>query len=66
MMSASIGVSTKETMSRGGWNSVAMVVRYEHASEERYALLAQAFIPTQNRRLGGQPYRTDARQFTGC
>ena len=29
-------------MSRGGWKSVAMVVRYEHASEERDALLAQA------------------------
>jgi hypothetical protein len=29
-------------MSRGGWKSVAMVVRYEHASEERNALLAQA------------------------
>ena len=24
-----------------GWKSVAMVVRYEHASEEREALLAQ-------------------------
>ena len=29
-------------MSRGGWKSVAMVVRYEHASEERDAFLAQA------------------------
>ena len=29
-------------MSRGGWKSVAMVVRYEHASEERDAQLAQA------------------------
>ena len=29
-------------MSRGGWKSVAMVVRYEHASEERDALFAQA------------------------
>jgi hypothetical protein len=29
-------------MSRGGSKSVAMVVRYEHASEERDALLAQA------------------------
>jgi hypothetical protein len=28
-------------MSRGGWKSVAMVVRYEHASEERDALIAQ-------------------------
>jgi hypothetical protein len=32
---ASTGASTKEIMSRGGWKSVAMVVRYEHASEER-------------------------------
>ena len=32
-------------MSRGGWKSVAMVVRYEHASEERDALLAQALNP---------------------
>ncbi len=39
---ASTGASTKEIMSRGGWMSVAMVVRYEHASEERDALLAQA------------------------
>jgi hypothetical protein len=29
-------------MSRGAWKSVAMVVRYEHASEERDAHLAQA------------------------
>jgi integrase len=41
-MFASTGASTKEIMSRGGWNSVAMVVRYEHASEERDAQLAQA------------------------
>jgi integrase len=40
-MCASTGASTKEIMSRGGWKSVAMVVRYEHASEERDALLAQ-------------------------
>ncbi len=40
-MFASTGASTKEIMSRGGWKSVAMVVRYEHASEERDALLAQ-------------------------
>ena len=39
---ASTGASTKEIMSRGGWKSVAMVVRYEHASEERDAQLAQA------------------------
>ena len=32
-------------MSRGGWKSVAMVVRYEHASEKRDALLAQALNP---------------------
>jgi hypothetical protein len=32
-------------MSRGGWKSVAIVVRYEHASEERDALLAQALNP---------------------
>jgi hypothetical protein len=38
---ASIGASTKEIMSRRGWKSVAMVVRYEHASEERDALFAQ-------------------------
>ena len=41
-MFASTGVSTKEIMSRGGWKSIAMVVRYEHASEERDAQLAQA------------------------
>lgn len=41
-MFASTGASTKEIMSRGGWKSVAMVVHYEHASEERDALLAQA------------------------
>ncbi len=50
-MFASTGASTKEIMSRGGWKSVAMVVRYEHASEERDALLAQAlnqFAETSN------------------
>jgi len=41
-MFASTGASTKEIMSRGGWKSIAMVVRYEHASEERDAFLAQA------------------------
>ncbi len=41
-MFASTGASTKEILSRGGWKSVAMVVRYEHASEERDAQLAQA------------------------
>jgi hypothetical protein len=41
-MFASTGASTKEIMSRGGWKSVAIVVRYEHASEERDAQLAQA------------------------
>ncbi len=40
-MFATTGASTKELMSRGGWKSVAMVVRYEHASDERDALLAQ-------------------------
>ena len=40
-MFATTGASTKELMTRGGWKSVAMVVRYEHASEERDALLAQ-------------------------
>jgi hypothetical protein len=44
-MFASTGASTKEIMSRGGWKSVAMVVRYEHAFEERDALLAQALNP---------------------
>ena len=44
-MFAATGASTKEIMSRGGWKSVAMVVRYEHASEERDALLAQALNP---------------------
>ena len=50
-MFASTGASTKEIMSRGGWKSVAMVVRYEHASEERDAQLAQAlnqFAETSN------------------
>jgi hypothetical protein len=32
-------------MSRGGWKSVAMVVHYEHTSQERDALLAQALNP---------------------
>jgi integrase len=41
-MFATAGASTKEIMSRGGWKSVTMVVRYEHASEERGSLLAQA------------------------
>ena len=40
-MFASTGASTKQIMSRGVWKSVAMVVRYEHASEERDAQLAQ-------------------------
>ncbi len=40
-MSATTGASTKELMSRGGWKSIAMVVRYEHVSDERDALLAQ-------------------------
>ncbi|HEX3796597.1 MAG TPA: site-specific integrase, partial [Acidimicrobiales bacterium] len=44
-MFASTGASTKEIMSRGGWKSVTMVVRYEHASEERDALLAEALNP---------------------
>ena len=44
-MFASTGASTKEIMNRGGWKSVTMVVRYEHASEERDALLAQALNP---------------------
>ncbi len=38
-------------MSRGGWKSVAMVVRYKHASQERDALLARAlnqFAETSN------------------
>jgi len=33
-------------MSRGGWKSVAIVVRYEHASDQRDALLAQALKPS--------------------
>ena len=41
-MFASTGASTKEIMSRGGWKSVAIVVRYEHGSEERDVFLAQA------------------------
>jgi integrase len=44
-MFAATGASTKEIMSRGGWKSVAMVVRYEHVSEERDALLAEALNP---------------------
>jgi integrase len=36
------GASTKEIMSRGGWKSVAMVARYEHASEERDTFLVEA------------------------
>ena len=41
-MFAATGGSTKEITSRGGWKSVAMVVRDQHASEERDTLLAQA------------------------
>lgn len=41
-MFTSAGPSTKEIMTRGGWQSVAMVMHYEHASEDRDALLAQA------------------------
>ena len=41
-MFACTGASTKEIMSRGGWKSVVMLVRDEHASEERDALLAPA------------------------
>jgi hypothetical protein len=49
-MFASTGASTKEIMSRGGWRSVTMVVRYGHASDERDALLADALNPfTQGR-----------------
>jgi integrase len=44
-MFASPGASTKEIMSRGGWRSVTMVVRYEHALEERDALLADPLNP---------------------
>jgi hypothetical protein len=44
-MFATTGASTKEIMSRGGWRSVAMVVRYEHSSEERDAYLADALNP---------------------
>jgi hypothetical protein len=44
----STGASTKEIMSRCGWKSMAMVVGYEHASEERDALLAQALNPYTN------------------
>jgi hypothetical protein len=43
-MLASTRASTKEIMSRGGRKSFAMVVRYEHASEERDAVLAQGSI----------------------
>jgi len=43
---ASTGASAKEIMSRGGWKSVAIVVRYEHASDQRDALLAQALKPS--------------------
>jgi len=42
---ATTGASTKGIMSRGGWRSVAMVVRYEHASGERDAHLAQGLNP---------------------
>ena len=48
---ATMFASTKEIMSRGGWKSVTMVVRYEHASEERDAMLAQqlnAYTLTEN------------------
>jgi integrase len=41
-MFASTGASTKEIISRGGWKSFAMVARYQHASEERDAQVAQA------------------------
>ena len=44
-MFASAGASTKEIMNRGGWKSVTMVVRYEHASDRRDAQLADALNP---------------------
>jgi integrase len=40
-MCASTGASTKLIMSRGGWKSLAMRVRYQHASEKRDALPTQ-------------------------
>jgi len=43
--STSTGASTKEIMNRGGWKSVTMVVRYEHASDRRDAQLADALNP---------------------
>ena len=46
-MFAATGASTKEIMSRGGWKSVAMVVRYEHASEERDVFLPRRSIPSR-------------------
>lgn len=42
---AATGASIKEIMSRGGRKSVAMVVRYEHAPEERDAMLAFSLNP---------------------
>ncbi len=44
-MFATTGASRKELMSRGGWKSVAMVVRYEHASDKRDANMTQAINP---------------------
>ena len=47
--STTTGASTKELMNRGGWKSVTTVVRYEHACQERDALLAQALnVMTQS------------------
>jgi integrase len=40
-MFASTGASSRELMSRGGWRSVTMVVRYEHATDERDAALTK-------------------------
>jgi integrase len=38
------GASTREVMERGGWKSAPMVVRYQHATDERDSALAE-YLP---------------------
>ena len=61
-MFATTGASAKEIMSRGGWKSVTMVVRYEHASEERDAMLAQALNADHEERQRGADRTTNLRR----
>ena len=41
-MAGQAGATTSELMARGGWSSVSMVARYQHASEDRDRVIAAA------------------------